>query len=281
MKKKLAAMQLFKDGRFEQLPLTFPTETLQLFPGEGEEESARFVGVASVFGSIVDTYPNRTKFQRGAFSKTIADRANRIKILSNHNDFAPAIGLPIRLEETLEGLLVEASLNKTALGMDAAAMIRHAKEQNRLDALELSVGFDAINWVMEEDPDTKEMFRIITEARLWEISFVNFGADRNTRILEAARLSAGSEGLIEILDQLVEQLGESSPSETFEGKMLSKKNKQKVAAAIAALQALLEAAEPPEKDSLALTDEEMRDIDIYLIETAVRFPWIEEGASAK
>ena len=35
-------------------------------------ESGNFRGIASVFGSIVDTFPNRTRFRRGAFAKTIA-----------------------------------------------------------------------------------------------------------------------------------------------------------------------------------------------------------------
>lgn len=166
----------------ERIPLQF-----RLDP-KSEFEAGRFSGIASVFGSIVDTYPNRTKFREGAFLKTLNDRSSRVKILSQHDDRSVWIGLPTKLQETSEGLSFDASLNNTTLGKDYAEALRHASSLGKLDAVELSIGFDALNCDMVEDEDDKEIFREVTEARLWEISLVNFGADRQTKVTEASRL---------------------------------------------------------------------------------------------
>lgn len=162
----------------ERIPLQF-----RLDP-KSEFEAGRFSGIASVFGSIVDTYPNRTRFREGAFLKTINDRSSRVKILSQHDDRATWIGLPTKLQETKEGLYLEASLNKTSLGLDVAEAMKHAAALGKLDAVEFSIGFDALNCDMVEDEEDKEMFREVTEARLWEVSVVNFGADRQTRAID-------------------------------------------------------------------------------------------------
>ena len=70
----------------------------------------------------------------------------------------------------------------------SAAQLRHLKSLGKLDAAELSVGFDAVTFQMVEDPDTREIFRVVTEARLWEISVVAFGADPTTEIREVAAM---------------------------------------------------------------------------------------------
>jgi HK97 family phage prohead protease len=154
-------------------------------------EAGRFRGIAAVFGSVVDTYPNPTIIEPGAFEKAIADRQQRrsIKILFQHNEFETWIGLPTLLEETDEGLAVEVSLNQTQRGQDVANAIRHAKAIGQLDAVELSIGFDAVkkDWQEHEDGIT---YRHVLEIRLWEISIVNFGADRQTVVTEAASLQS-------------------------------------------------------------------------------------------
>ncbi len=149
-------------------------------------ESGRFSGIASVFDSIVDTFPNRTRIKKGAFLRTINSRGNRVKILMAHDQGSIWIGLPTKLQETEEGLLIEGSLNNTALGKDAAEALRHAASLGRLEAAEMSIGFDALNFEMVEDEETEELFRDITELRLWEVSLVAFGADRQTKITEVA-----------------------------------------------------------------------------------------------
>jgi HK97 family phage prohead protease len=160
-------------------------------------ESGRFKGVASVFGSIVDTSARlgvRTRFVKGAFARTIADWRSakpdrqRIKILDSHNESSVPIGLPISLAETDEGLEVVASLNETRGGKDWMAMIKHAAQLGRISECEMSIGFDPLNHVVVEDEEDGEVLRQITEARIWELSLTAFGADRRTHLTEAASL---------------------------------------------------------------------------------------------
>ena len=242
---------------------------------ESDFEAGKFRGIASVFGSIVDTFPNRTRFRRGSFAKTIADRASRIKILLMHDDRGLWIGLPTLLAESSEGLLVEASLNTTNSGQDVSAALKHASQLGKLDAVELSIGFDVLNFEMVEDEETEEVFREVTEVRLWEISVVNFGADRQTKVVEAAAMDTpmDTEWLTQTIDNLMlgmERQGETI-REQFVGKKISKKNIARLKDAVTVLQELLAIAEPPETDaqSVALTAE-VEEMELDLAEAEMR-----------
>ena len=92
--------------------------------------------------------------------------------------------------ETEVGLEIAASLNRTEDGQSVAAMLRHLKTLDKLSAAELSVGFDPINFEMFEDPDTREIFRVITEARLWEISNSRIRSGPNHRNSRSRELEA-------------------------------------------------------------------------------------------
>lgn len=198
-------------------------------------ETGQFTGMASVFGSLVDSYCP-TIIHPGAFMKTLQERATRVKVLWQHNPDWP-IGKPVSLEETAMGLKVTAQISKTALGTDAMTLIRDGVVD------ELSIGFDPIKFDFEE-VNGKEV-RNIRELKLWEFSPVTFAADPMARITEANRAGGmlqhdmSFEGLLSWL------------SETHEGKVLSAKNKTLVRDAIVALQALLTAAEPPASDDEA------------------------------
>lgn len=222
-------------------------------------ESGQFKGIASVFGSVVDTFPNRTVIEPGAFSKTIADRSRRIKILQQHDVNMIWIGLPTLLAESGEGLILEVSLNQSQGGRDVAAAMKHAAELGMIEAIELSIGFDVLNFDLRENEDG-EVLRHVTELRLWEVSVVNFGADRKTKVLEAANMHMDAEGFNQTIDQLmleVEQQGDAL-REQFLGKKISKKNLKRINEAILALIELRDLAEPPdnaEQESRALTDE--------------------------
>lgn len=163
-------------------------ESLQL--GDvGENESGRFRGLAVRFNSPVETFPERTLFREGAFARTISQRGGRVKILFGHDMRKVPIGIPTELKESKDGLIVAASLNKSVEASNVAEMLRHLKSKDKLEAAELSIGFDAINFEMFEDPETREIFRVVTEARLWEISVVAFGADPTTEVREAASMT--------------------------------------------------------------------------------------------
>lgn len=118
-------------------------------------------GYAAVWGTI-DSYDS--SFQRGAFSKTLQERGQRVKILWNHEDIV--IGKPLEIREDEKGLFVRAQL---VLTVDKA---REAYELIKAGAIDtFSFGFRAI----------KDKFhggiRVITEVMLMEISPVIFEAN--------------------------------------------------------------------------------------------------------
>lgn len=238
--------------KLEQHSFKFQLDT------DSDFEAGKFRGIASVFGSVVDTFPNRTFIEPGAFSKTIADRSRRIKVLKQHDMNTIWIGLPTLLAESADGLVIEASLNQSAAGRDVAAAMKHAAELGMIEAAELSIGFDVLNFDLRENEDG-EVLRHVTELRLWEVSVVNFGADRKTKVMEAASMQLDGEWFTRTVDELmlgVERQGEQLREE-FIGKKISRKNLKRIQEAIVALNELLELAEPPDKAVLdrALTNE--------------------------
>ena len=109
-----------KQVTLERIPFEF-----HVSGSKSELESGRFVAVASAWRSVVDSHPHRTRFQKGAFTKTIAERGRRVKILSQHDQSQVWIGLPTKMEETDEGLVIHASLNQTQKAKDKR--LGHAK----------------------------------------------------------------------------------------------------------------------------------------------------------
>jgi HK97 family phage prohead protease len=140
-------------------------------------EQGTFRGIASVFGSRVEAWMP-TVILPGAFKKTLAEQAGRIKLLWQHDPSEP-IGVPIALQETQRGLEIIGRISKTQRGEDALILMRDGVVS------ELSVGFDPLKWTMIKDEDNIEV-RQIVELRLWEISVVTFAADSQAKILEAA-----------------------------------------------------------------------------------------------
>lgn len=202
-----------------------------------DDAKGQFTGMASVFGSMVDAYMP-TIIEPGAFTKTLIERADRVKVLWQHMPEYP-IGKPILLEERPAGLYVQAQISQTTLGKDAMILMRDGVVD------ELSIGFDPVKFDFET-VDGKEI-RHIRELRLWEFSPVTFAADPMARITEANRRDQR-----EPLDVMLSAL--SQLQESHAGKVLSAKNKTLVQEAVAALQALLAAAEPPvSDDAQALT----------------------------
>ena len=81
-----------------------------------------FRGLASVFGVLIDTWVP-TRILPGAFTKTLQENAKRIKVLYQHNADWP-IGVPTKMEENSDGLLVEAKVSQTVMGQEALTLIR-------------------------------------------------------------------------------------------------------------------------------------------------------------
>lgn len=154
------------------------------------DDGAGFSGYAAHFMSI-DSYG--TAFKRGAFKKTLKERAPKVVVLYQHYTDRP-IGRPTELKEDREGLYFDANIvESTHYGAEAMDLLRGGVP------LGMSFGFETIKSrpVEESDDidwsnapefytskDGREYARVIEEVRLWEISLVTFPADENATITD-------------------------------------------------------------------------------------------------
>lgn len=128
------------------------------------DESGKFAGYASVF-DMVDS--QRDVMQRGAFSHTLRNRTESIKLLWQHQMHEP-IGVVDRVFEDKHGLFVEGRL------LLEVARAREAHALLKAGALSgLSIGYSPVRYRI--DPDTG--VRQLSEVSLWEVSLVTFPAN--------------------------------------------------------------------------------------------------------
>ena len=175
-----------------------PFEILSL-----NREAGSFVGLASVFGSLVEAW-QPTVFAPGAFAKSIRENGRRFRVLYQHDGLEPLARPGLKrnpsdvLEESERGLVVGAKISQTARGRDVITLLKDGV----LD--EMSVGWDPIkteqmsldkviaaglllNPEQYANMRPTELIRVVREARLWEASIVTWGADPMTVIEAAAR----------------------------------------------------------------------------------------------
>lgn len=110
---------------------------------------------------------------RGAFARTIAERADKVKFLAHHDRLAMPLGRAILLREDERGLYGEFKVSETQAGDEALALIK----DGALDAF--SIGFRPIRetWNMTRTERTHY------EVALHEVSAVNFPAYAGAEIL--------------------------------------------------------------------------------------------------
>lgn len=108
-------------------------------------------------------------FQRGAFTKTIAERGDRVKLLMQHNAHEP-IGRAITLREDAAGLYGEFAVSRVAAGDEALELVRDGV----IDSF--SVGFRPIKHTRREGVTWR------TEVGLRESSLVTFPAYEDARL---------------------------------------------------------------------------------------------------
>src|SRR5699024_10780708 len=99
---------------------------------------------------------------KGAFAKTLSERAGRVKVLWQHSE---PIGNPVSMREDERGLFVEAQLSKTRLGDEALELMRDGV----ID--QMSIGYSVPEGKSERDSDGN---RLIKELKLYEFSAVTF-----------------------------------------------------------------------------------------------------------
>ncbi len=141
------------------------------FELESTGENGEFAGYAAVFGNIDS---GRDIIEKGAFSKTIREDFDRIKILSQHNDCELPIGKPLELREDEKGLYIRGKISDTQKGRDIQTLLRDGV------LTEMSIGYDAIDF----DFDGEKGVRRLKEVRLWEVSIVTWAMNDQAKIEE-------------------------------------------------------------------------------------------------
>ena len=90
-------------------------KTIQFKADDFDEEQGIFSGYGAVFGNVDS---GGDIIEPGAFTKTIAEGWERVKILALHNDSWLPIGKPIELREDSNGLYIKAKISDTSMGRD-------------------------------------------------------------------------------------------------------------------------------------------------------------------
>lgn len=144
---------------------------------ESADESGEFSGYAAVFGNKDD---GDDVIEKGAFSETIREDFDRIKILSQHNECELPIGKPIELREDEKGLYIRGKISDTQKGRDIQTLLKDGV------LTELSIGYD----VIEFDFDGKTGIRRLKKIRLWEVSVVTWAMNDQAKIDEVKSIAA-------------------------------------------------------------------------------------------
>lgn len=148
------------------------------FELESADESGEFSGYAAVFGNKDS---GSDIIEKGAFSKTIREDFDRIKILSQHTDCELPIGKPLELREDDKGLFIRGKISDTAKGRDIQTLMKDGVLN------ELSIGYGAV----EFDYDSEQGVRRLKEIKLWEVSIVTWAMNDQAKIDEVKSLVEG------------------------------------------------------------------------------------------
>ncbi len=145
-------------------------------------------------------------FVRGAFTRTLQHRGDKVKFLSQHNSRSNPLGVAIgsSWREDAAGLFGEFRVSKTQAGDEALELIR----DGALDSF--SVGFTPIKH------EKKDGVVVRTEVRLNEVSLVTFPAYEDARVLAVREALAtfGEDDTEELRRMVAEALHLSVPDTT-------------------------------------------------------------------
>lgn len=134
-----------------------------------DEEQGIFSGYGSVFGNVDD---GGDIVEPGAFTKTIAEGFERVKILALHNDSLLPIGRPLEVREDSKGLYIKAKISDTAMGRDVKVLLKDGVLN------ELSIGYDPIVFDYDETG-----IRHLREVKLWEVSVVTWAMNPEATVI--------------------------------------------------------------------------------------------------
>lgn len=177
----------------------------QTFETRATNDGGGITGYASTFNRV-DSYG--TAFAPGAFTKTLAERADKISILYNHNPDIN-IGIPNSMSTDEYGLKVDAQIFDD--GADGTTLMKRLRAGARYG---LSFGFrtmqqrastadDNLDMTQVHDADIYGGIQVITEVRLYEVSIVTFPANDAAEIT-GVRQRARADALSSLLDDISE-----------------------------------------------------------------------------
>lgn len=141
-------------------------------------------GYASTFGGEPDSYGDVVV--RGAFTDTIAKHAaagTMPLMLWGHQSDQPPIGSWKAMAEDRKGLFVEGGIDLS----DPVGQRVH-RAAKRGDVRTLSIGYETIE--SSADPKRRGV-RLLEKVELWEVSPVNFAANRNAVITGVKNIREG------------------------------------------------------------------------------------------
>lgn len=135
---------------------------------DADEKFGIVKGYGSVFGNMDSDGDIITK---GAYKKTIAENGSRVKYLYQH-DMDKPLGKMVNLYEDEKGLVFEAQIPKTRLGMDVLELMKAGV------ITENSVG------ILPIQKEWKGDYREISEVKLFEVSAVTLAANDQAKIMD-------------------------------------------------------------------------------------------------
>lgn len=154
---------------------------------KSDETGRTIFGVAVPFNTRVpiwdwDDGEYEEDFERGAFATTIAERGDKVKLLSQHDRHSQLpLGRATSLKETDDGLMAEFRVSSTPRGDEVLELVR----DGALDSF--SIGFIPIAKRVAITDGVKRVTR--TEVSLREVSVVTFPA-YETATIDGARCEA-------------------------------------------------------------------------------------------
>lgn len=195
-----------------------------------------YEGYFSVFGNVDD---GGDIIMPGAFSKTIAERRKRIKVLYQH-DFEKLIGpAPDVLEEDTKGLYAKGRLTISRGGNKGAFWADECWALMKDDALnEGSMGYRSL----PERTDWNDSYTVRTmhEVKLFEISPVPLGMNPLTELRAVKAMQLTGERGIEAQIAALAVAREALYGELKEGRVLSAQNLEKVKSVKSAMSDLMQ-----------------------------------------
>lgn len=154
---------------------------------------------------------------KGAFTKTLAERGNRVKFMYNHKHL---MGKPVEMYEDSVGLVTKSVVVESEKG-------DHVLKLAKMGALdEMSIQFVIPRGKSEQ----KDGLRHISEVKLFEYGPVDFPANSAARILDVKSLRDnlldGQRYTLEEIDELSEQLTQMKALVTGEAAKSTSLSKQ-------------------------------------------------------